>query len=240
MRKVLLGSAAVAVFLGMLFAAAPAQAVGVSAGASTWYAWWSYTPDPGGDFKPGLLYGPVLGIDLAKQWSITGVFLTGSLEDPMYKYRRYDSDTVVNYSITRWMKIYGGLKYIRFDYNADGKQPAIFGSADSSYRSMGPGGGIGFMLPLSDSLFAIVNLSGLYCFGKFKEPGTSDDARDIGYNVTAALAWHIASASTTLTLGGRYQYLDSQYDTMKDYDSKTKFYGITFSAVYHFRTGDSE
>jgi hypothetical protein len=235
-KKFLLSTAVV---LGLLLAAAPVQAVGVSAGASTWYAWWSYTPDPGGEFKPGLLYGPVLGVDFAKHWSVTGVFLTGSLEDPMYKYRRYDSDTVVNYSITRWLKIFGGLKYIRFDYNATGTQPSMFGSADSSYRSMGPGGGIGLMLPLSNSLFAIANISGLYCFAKFREPGARDDARDIGYNITAALAWHIATASTTLTLGGRYQYLDSQYDTV-DYDSKTKFYGITFSAVYHFKTGSEE
>ncbi|TAL39822.1 MAG: hypothetical protein EPN93_00835 [Spirochaetes bacterium] len=229
----------------VLLAAVPAGAVGVSAGASTWYAWWGYTPHQGnGDFDPGLLYGPVVGIDFAKHWSVTSVFLTGNLGErfdglPDLRYRRYDSDTTVGYSFARYFKIFAGFKYVRFDDDSSGGSTPIFGSANQNFYTMGPGAGLSCLVPLTDTLFGILNFSGLYCYGKYKDPSVSDNTKDLGYNITAAIAWHYAPASVTLTLGGRYQYLDSRYDTMT-YDSKTKFYGITFSAVYHFRMGDSE
>jgi hypothetical protein len=227
----------------------PAHAAGITVGASSWYAWWQYTPNDNREFDPGLIYGPVVGFDFADKWSLSSVFLTGAVKESgtmsgekyEFYYRRYDSDTVISYNVNRWLKVFGGLKYIRFDYNVtSSKSTPPFGSAEESYSSMGPGIGIGLTLPVTDSLFFLTNFSGMYCFGTYKAYASENDtARDIGFNSNVSLAYHIASMATTISSGFRFQYLDTKYSTNTDYNSKTKFYGITLMATYHLSL-DSE
>jgi hypothetical protein len=214
-----------------------ARAAGITVGAYSWYSWWEYSPKEnwGEDFKPGLFYGPILGFDFAEKWSISSVFLTGNMKyymegSPIYQ-RRYDSDTILSYNITRWMKLFGGLKYLSYDMNFDGSKVSVFGDADAHYKTWGPGVGIGFTIPVYGSLYLLANFSGIYCHGRWKFDGVSEKVNNYGYNTNISLAYYIASMATTIVAGFRYQYIHNSYETW-DNDS-TRFYGITMSATYH-------
>jgi hypothetical protein len=238
----------------VLFAgAAPVSALGMSAGASVMYTTFEMTPTPGEDVNPGLMYGPVLGLDWGKSWSITSVLLTGNFKHNVsesigddYNERRYDSDTTLNYSINRWLKVFGGFKYSRFDAHLssgadDGKYLKPFEGGNSKYISYGPGGGIGVTLPLADSLFAVGNVSLMYLYGRTSEPAgmgyENVNYTDAGFNASLALAYYIDAYATTLSLGGRYQQYTEKYS---DSDYKVRFLGVTVSAIRHFGLGREE
>jgi hypothetical protein len=225
--------------LTVLFSQKPAHADDITIGASSWYCWWSYTPQHGTGFKPGLLYGPVAGYDFGNNWSVSSIFLTGGLSetaDPSdYNQRRYDSDTVLSYKLSRWFKVFGGFKYFRMGFNQGEKTPGLFKSTDEDYVSRGAGLGVGLTLPVTDSLFVLANFSGLYCFGRQKN---LDDTRDTGFNSNISLAYYLASLSTTLSGGFRYQYIDSRHKTYTDQNTKVKFYGLTLMAMYHISLDD--
>jgi hypothetical protein len=259
-KKALLALLACVVATGVLFTGtAPAHAAGMSVGASTWYWKWNISPEAYRSFEPGLMYGPVLGFDWGKNWSLTSVFLTGTfrMENEMIPWngypRRYDSDTTLNYSVLRWLKVFGGFKYMRYDAIAgeDGKTTGIFEGTDMRHYSYGPGLGVGITVPVTGSLFALANISGMYLSGheNFDDvPGNmyNKDITETGFNSTVSLAYYAASIATTFALGVRYQYFVTEYDSpylaavgqpKKDHSS---FYGITFSAVYHFGLGSEE
>lgn len=243
---------------GVLFTGTiAAHAAGMSVGASTWYWKWNISPEAERSFEPGLMYGPVLGLDWGKNWSLTSVFLTGTfrMENemiPWYAYpRRYDSDTTLNYSVLRWLKVFGGFKYMRYDTYAPetGKTTGLFEDTDMRHFSYGPGLGIGLTLPVSDSFFALANVSAMYLSGReaFENPvmsGNNLEIKETGFNSTVSLAYYAASVATTFSLGVRYQYFLTRYHSDNPGRSvandHSTFYGITFSAVYHFGLGGEE
>jgi hypothetical protein len=214
---------------------APARAdAGVSLGLSSWYAWWDTRPDYGYETDPEPLFGPVLGVDFAERWSLTSVLLVGTYHakndiDPEYTYRRYDSDSALNYSLNRYFKVFAGFKYMRYDTSSDQLD------RDVKQISYGPGIGVGFTLPLSDSLFAIANVSAMYLFGLQRDPWA--DWVEVGYNTALGLAYYITPIATTITAGVRYQNFETR---AADGDTKHKFYGMTLAAVWHFSTGTSD
>ena len=55
-----------------------------------------------------------------------------------------------------------------------------------------------------------------------------------GLNTNLSLAYYIESASTTITLGGRYQLFNIEWESERQAEMTHQFYGITFSAVYAF------
>lgn len=204
-----------------------------SVGASVWYAWYNENQidnsDPSVD--PTFLYGPMFALGFAPRWSLTAVFLYGVYDYPMTPgetepLRRYDSDIALNYSINRYIKVFGGAKVMGYAFD------------QGSYYGAGPALGLGLTLPLSDSLFLLGNVSGVYGFGREEhDGGSSSDARELGFNTTFSLAYYIESASTTITLGGRYQWFNIDYekdDPNEFPESNITFYGITFSVVYSF------
>ncbi len=227
---------------------AKAEAAGMSVGASTWYSKLS-TKSSGTDTLDSewsLMYGPVIGIDFAKDWSLSSVFLTGNyrLEEGLsmaFNYRRYDSDTTLNYSVLKWLKVFGGVKYLRYDIRDSGAVVPPFGSAQSRHYTYGPGLGLGLTVPLHESLFALATVSVMRLSGQTSQEGFPvTRCIETGYNVAASLAYYIDSMATTLSLGGRYQYFKSA-DRNVDYSSTDfTFYGITFAAVYSFSLGAEE
>ncbi|TAL39819.1 MAG: hypothetical protein EPN93_00820 [Spirochaetes bacterium] len=239
----------------MLFAgAAPVSALGMSVGVNTWYTTFDISPSGGEDVDPGFLYGPVIGLDWGKNWSLTSVLLTGNFKHhspdtsvPVFNERRYDSDTTLNYSINKWLKVFGGFKYSRFDahesLNADeyGRLLMPFEQGNSRFISYGPGAGIGISLPLADSLFVVGNFSLLYLVGKETEPAgmglENKRFTDTGFNTTVQLAYYLDSYSTTLLAGVRYQYFKEEYSNS---EAKFAFLGVTVSAIYHFSLGGEE
>ncbi|TAL39821.1 MAG: hypothetical protein EPN93_00830 [Spirochaetes bacterium] len=249
-KNILMAFMAGTIAAGILFAGTvPGHAVGMSVGANMWYVQWKTTPSSGNDIDPGLMYGPVLGLDLAKKWSLTSVLLTGNFKlhaddaySPQVNYRRYDSDTTLNYSINKWLKVFGGFKYVRYDMKLGslaemGDLLMPFESGDFKHLSYGPGAGIGITLPLSDSFFLLGNGSLLYLYGKNSTSAAADSRFiDKGYNATLILAYYLDSISTTLSAGGRYQYF--REENAHSNDTTMRFYGVTVSAIYHFNLGN--
>jgi hypothetical protein len=242
MKSRLITGTVLSLFIAVTLASSkPAHAADVTVGVSSWYVWWKMNPSAETTLKPGLLYGPALGFDFAEKWSISSVFITGELSESAsgysFYYRRYDSDTVVSYKITRWLKLFAGFKYYRYDFNDEGNSIHPFGNADYHFYSRGPGAGVGLTLPLADSLFLLTNVSGLYCFAVSTGDNGSNYSRERGINTSISLAYHITPASTTLSGGFRYQYI-ANHDKTTDFVSKTYYYGVTFAALYHFSLDD--
>ncbi len=211
-----------------------AHALDISIGVSGWYAWWDMKSDDGGDesIDPEPLYGPALAINFSPNWSLTTVFLYGKYKigdsgDGPGDMDRYDSDTAINYSFNRYIKAFGGFKYMGYDWS------------DGDHMSYGPALGIALTLPLIDNFYLLLNVSGMYLIGK--ENGTLEttgekveiDYYEIGVNSNISLAYYIAPASTSLILGFRYQYFEIDYDKYQG-NSQHSFYGVTAAAVYSF------
>ena len=232
MKRYIALPCAAALAMTLLFSAA-ARAADLSVGASTWYSWWRFEEGNRTDkFDPALLYGPVLALGFAERWSLSTIFLYGRFEtdmgpDKSDKIDRYDSDTALNYSINRYIKVFTGPKFMGY---------YIKGSS-FSHMAIGPALGIGLTLPVSDSLFVLWNASGALLFGKHKDgkdDGEKSAYKEPGLNTNLSLAWYLESMSTTVSLGFRYQLFGTYYDREGFGDMTHQFYGITLSAVYAF------
>lgn len=219
-------------------------AADMSAGVSTWYAWWKTVDSKNQmDLKPTLLYGPALSVSLMESWSLSGVFLYGQFKpagDAEYtpdKISRTDSDVSLNYNITRYFKIFGGGKYMGFKWDER--------YTTGTHWSAGPGLGIGTTLPLTDFLYLLVNLSGTYSWGKHEQENmgennqqnkTTISINELGANTNITLAYYIKSASTSVNLGFRYQYFNIDYATEGEgyQDEGHYFIGATLAVIYSF------
>lgn len=224
MKKILISLAIIIT----ITAAAPAMAVDISVGAATWYTWWLYeSSDSESDYDPAFLYGPVLSFGFSSKWSLSTIFLYGRFSDNRGSdnIERFDSDTALNYSINRYLKIFGGLKFMGFT------QPNF------SHYSAGPALGLGLTLPLGGSFYLLGNLSGMYNYAWQDDSQGKSEAVEPGLNSTLSLAYYIEKASTTVTLGGRFQYFKIDYQSVSDEYTRNMdhyFYGTTLSVVYSF------
>lgn len=215
------------------------SAADLSVGATSWYTAWNYKDKGTSSVKydPGFLYGPVLSLSMTDDISMSFVFLYGQFKmttnpgSPSMMQDRYDSDLTLNYKIGSYFKLFAGVKFLGFTWPEDG-----------SHLAIGSGAGISSVLPLGGNFFLLGYLSGMYLRGE--EIGDKSryykiNANEVGGNASISLAYYIPSASTTISLGGRYQQLNIYY-TSQDvsayagYDSISKFYGVTLTAVYTF------
>lgn len=238
-----------ALVAAMLTPTAKVEAAGISVGASTWYSQWKFE-FPGQDTPISdwsLMYGPSVGVDFTGNWSLSSVLLTGNYhfkDDSIgldFNYRRYDSDTTLNYSVFKWLKVFGGFKYMRYDIRNSYDVIPPFGSAQGRHYTYGPGIGLGFTVPLFDSLFALATVSAMRLSGQTTQEGEPTvHCVETGYNATASLAYYIDSMATTLSLGGRYQYYKLEDRNVDRPNSECTFHGITFAAVHSFSLGSEE
>lgn len=228
---------AVFIITSLVIITGKADAADISVGATTWYTTWEteLNMDDKIEYDPDFLYGPVISAAFTKDLSLSFVFLYGNF-DMTYKdadggedkdeIKRYDGDFALNYRISSWFKLFAGVKYIRYTWSEDGKHEAL-----------GPGAGISSIIPVGGNFFLLGNLSGLYLKGD-EQSGDDFDykLKEYGYNASVSLAWYIPEASTTLSVGGRYQYVKIEYDSSaaEPMNSKNKFYGLTLSAIYSF------
>jgi hypothetical protein len=207
----------------------PVAAADVSAGASFWYADWKMQPkgEKTQDYGTELMYGPVLSAKITKELSFAGAFLVSNKYSPdtefdTHKYRRVDSDLTLNYSLNSYFKIFGGSKFMQF-------------TGDGFYhRSVGPGLGLGFILPLVDNLYLVGNGSYSYMFYGREKDQSTEKLKESGYNLTGGFAYYIASASLSINLGYRYQSFRTKYDIANSIDIDHTFKGFTASVVYSF------
>jgi hypothetical protein len=213
------------------------SAADITVGATTWYSWWDFdNPDNNDnpDIDPTLLYGPAFSVKFSDDFNLTFVYLYGKFDmnesEGTNEIARNDSDLALNYRLNDYFKIFAGVKYMGYTFTG------------FEHIGYGPGAGISFVLPLGNDFFVLGNISGLYLWGSEDNESNdiSLDYNEYGANTGISLAYYIAPASTTISLGGRYQYFKTDYekaDSGSESDAGTpthKFYGITLAATYTF------
>ena len=191
--------------------------------------------------------------------------------DIEYSFKRIDSDIALNYRLNDYFKIFAGIKYLSFstDHSFDSlptgwTKDDLRGMVYEIDRSgVGPGLGVTIILPMLifDNLFLISNISGFYLWTEEKKGYFSSDlvpsgtggpidvktkCKDYGMNLTMSLAYYIQPIATTLSVGGRGQFVRTKYDSeYKQHLHKQKnkygddyntsgFYGVTLTATYTF------
>ncbi|HOP63511.1 MAG TPA: hypothetical protein PK358_10135 [Spirochaetota bacterium] len=211
------------------------NAADLSAGATSWYTAWDYEDDASNDieYSSTFLYGPALSLSMTDRFSLSFVFLYGEFDmdtgEETESIKRYDSDLTFNYRISNYFKLFLGCKYAGFTWDPDGKHQAI-----------GPGTGISAVFPVGWDFFILGYISGIYLWGNEEgnnETEYDESAREYGVNTSLSLAYYISGASTTISLGGRYQQLHIDYDSSENEalaDNTSRFYGVTLTAVYSF------
>lgn len=212
------------------------NAADLSVGATAWYTAWDYEDDAdsGVTYDPAILYGPVLSLAMTSDLSLSFVFLYGQFQmdfendDQSIDLTRYDSDLTLNYRISSYFKLFAGAKYMGFTWEPNGKHQAI-----------GPGAGVSAIFPAGGNFFILGYISGMYLQGNEEEKSRDykETTTEYGGNASISLAYYIPDASTTISLGGRYQQLKITYadDNGGDTpDNMSKFYGVTLTAVYTF------
>ena len=230
--------------LAALIPATLAHASDLSIGAATWYSWWKLDNVKGG--KDGddsaLLYGPLLSFSFSERWSVSGVFLYGHYEieythQSSEKIDRFDSDLVLNYRVTSLIKLFAGIKIMGYEWELSTTSEEM----DGISYNLGPAFGIGFTIPITGNFYLLANASGIYARGKNTSSSDTDGDTETlstayGGNGTITLAWYIASASTSINLGGRYQYFYMMNDNSEnnEYEAHNHIYGVTLSAIYSF------
>lgn len=230
------------ILFSIFFVTSALYAADLGAGITTWYADWKMESEHMGNVKmdPVLYIGPSVAYQFTNVWSTTLVALMtpqqyeggNQQNNETMKFRRYDVDWALNYQLNRYIKAFGGVKYLAFQYNT------------GLHHAAGPGIGVGFTFPVVQSIYFLANVSGLYIYGIQKEDQTNPDALkeknfyEWGFNTSAQLAYYMDSLATTLTLGYRFQYIVTRYtDYGVDDDKKLEhsFKGITFSVVKSFQ-----
>jgi len=218
-----------------------ANAAEISVGATSWYSWWDFdNKDDNSEDQtmgPELLYGPAMSLKFTDDFSLTFVFLYGKFymehEEEYVKMRdeikRLDGDLALNYRLGNFFKIFAGGKYMAYKM-----------SGDMDHTGYGPGAGISAVIPLIWNIYLLGNISGLYLWGTEHPSDNNTEAKgnlkyhEYGYNSSLSLAYYIAPAAVTLSLGGRYQHFLTNYNDSVTSDLRHKFYGITAAATYSF------
>lgn len=234
MKKIILLTLTAAFWTGIILKA-DASAMEISAGATTWYSWWDFKSERSENdtkFDPAFLYGPALSFKFTDEYNLTFVFLYGEFDmtesGTTREISRSDSDLILNYRLNSYFKIFAGGKYMAYEM------------PDFKHRGIGPGAGISAVLPLGSNFYILGNISGLYLWGEHKQEDQTEGTRkdkynEYGMNSSLSLAYYIAPASVTLSLGGRYQYFKSDFESSENQDDLThQFYGVTAAATYSF------
>ncbi len=234
-KKLIISLTACFIITGMMIVAPrPLQSATLGIGAAGWYTWWDPRPESReSDADSDFLFGPQLLLQFSPSISISSVFLYGTFKYYDYSDQgtttmditRYDSDTTLTYALHRFVRIFGGLKFMGYNYE--------FGN----HYGAGPGLGVGFVLPLMESLFCTISISGLYLWGQQTEEFAEGDRTmkfiEYGANNSISLVY-VTSTSVNLSLGGRYFFFrfESTEDQYSDVKESHHFYGITASAMY--------
>lgn len=230
MKKISLLITALALFATVL-TTQNLPAAELSVGATTWYSWWDFNTIGTGDERdidPALLFGPALSLRFSEDYNMTFVFLYGKFNmgsgesGGTDKISRIDSDLALNYRLSSAFKIFAGLKYMSYDL------PNFY------HRSAGAGLGLSAVLPIGGSFYLLGNVSGLALLGKQQESESDYKYKEVGANAGLSLAYYIAPASTTISLGGRYQAFRTFYNDSNKPDIIHQFYGATLSATMAF------
>jgi len=202
-----------------------AYSVEISVGASTCESWIERNPkdDPNFTIGPAFLYGPVLSLKINERFDVTAVYLYGKFNDTTNgdKVKIRDSELSFGAGLNDYLKVIAGVKYMGFL------------NSDTKYIAYGPELGLSATLPIVYKINLLASVTGFYLGGKEDDGSTKKGYNEYGVNGTLSLSYYIVPASTTISIGRRFQYFKSDY--YKD-DSwmKNMFYGSTLTATYSF------
>ena len=239
-------------FSAIFFDAGKAYAVDITAGATTWYARGeqysaSGTFDDHVGSDPAFLFGPTLSVKLNENFNLTFVYLYGKFDYKAehgtttddFKSVRSDTDLALNYRLNDYFKVFAGIKYLAFDMMQveyfDGTSSFM---NDGNHTCFCGGLGISAVFPIMENLFLLGTISGLYGHGKDKIYASGSSFKtgfdDYGLNANLSIAYYIAPASTTISLGARTQYFKTKYSDKFPVTVENQIYGITLTAAYSF------
>ncbi len=247
-------------------------AAGMDIGMSTWFCWWQPSWNNGfSSYKvtPAFFYGPGLSFRLPGNVTVSSNFLYARVKAegrmilaPPSKMnrviRRYDSDSTLSYTFTRFFKLFAGFKYSYYSYQ-ESSPMFMPGSMfqltidKKKYNEYAPALGIGFTIHLVDHLYVMIHASCVYMFTSVEKdsrvlmsvsgmsplffiyPRKNWSVNKMGANAQLALAYFIKPINTSISIGFRYQFYKTvKSDTQEDqythyYDH---FYGINASVIY--------
>ena len=202
-----------------------AYSVEISVGASTSDAWIELNPKgkPNFTIGPAFLYGPVLSLKINERFDISAVYLYGKFNDTTNdrKIKIRDSELTFGTGLNDYLKVIAGVKYMGF-LNSDTKSIAY-----------GPELGLSATLPIVYKINLLASLTGFYLGGKVDDGSSKKSYNEYGVNGTLSLSYYIVSASTTVSLGRRFQYFKSDYYKDNNW-TKNMFYGNTLTVTYSF------
>jgi hypothetical protein len=237
----------------------------ITAGLTTWYAWGeqfnvqkdtTVTPPKNRNTvinsDPAFLYGPALSAKFNDDFNLTFVFLYGNFnaknnQGKNANFKRIDSDLALNYRLNNYLKVFAGIQYLAYDI-----LPAKVNLADvieikGQHSSFGTGIGISGTIPVTGNIFGLCSVSGLYLWGKdeveISDPwqlipaqSSNVDYKEYGVNSNLSIAYYIAEVSTVISLGGRFQYIYTDYkgNELGLSSIRFKMYGVTLTATYSF------
>ncbi len=231
--------------------------------------------------RAGFLYGPAISLQLFDNFSISSVFMYGNFNfrssgydkaanisfstlkvsggfliiDTERKVKRWDSDSIISYSITRVVSLFVGFKAQGYSYRELYRDMTGTNGFKSevSIANYGPGLGISFMIPLWGKFYAqctgsviLLNILEEYNFRYGSVPNALVDrsARYLAWGATSTLGliYNISEINTSVKVGFRYQFLNyRQKESQIAYEQldgkKDHIYGVTFSVVYTFDFG---
>ncbi|MCL1864406.1 MAG: hypothetical protein FWF73_01185, partial [Spirochaetes bacterium] len=152
-----------------------------------------------------------------------------------------------------YFKVFAGIKYLSYGITPAMTDISTFEIVKTVdiHTSYGPGVGLSATVLVIGNLFALGTVSGLYLWGShgvdiidktlvslppYPQRNVNLKYNEYGINSTLSLAYYIAPASVVISLGGRYQYLKSDYKKnaiLLDSIELTS-YGATLTATYTF------
>ena len=259
-----------AIFIGIIIPN-KAHAIDITLGGTTWYAqseqYYTQNKSAAGSINnsiaksdPAFLFGPTLAVRFNNDFNLTFVFLYGNFENEKNqgggrssstKFSRSDSDLALNYRLSQYFKAFAGIKYLSYGITPAKTDYVSFQVKNVDiHKSYGPGIGLSATIPVSpvsENLFVLGTVSGLYLWGShsasitdingYSNPRNTDlKYNEYGFNSTLSLAYYITPASIVISLGGRFQYLIADYNKNPIYLDSVKFtiFGATLTATYNF------
>jgi len=268
---------------GMVLLMIPASAVaaGMDIAMSTWCCQWMpswSTPSSVYKVDPAFFYGPGLSFRLPGNVTISSGFLYARLEAASERKRtsipwsptmesrvinRYDSDTTVGYSFTRFFKLFAGFKYTQYKYqnNETLWLPLVWtlllGTLEKyRYDNYAPALGIGFSIHVVENFFILINTSLLYESSSINRrkywyssgtpslvlpfPEEQWSLHKIGANANLSFVYFIKPIHTNISVGFRYQFFKTVWSESRNEDYSEycdHFYGLTASVIYRIDFG---
>ena len=208
----------------------PLSASSVEVGGALRYSWWErqVNEEYRGNFSPGLQYGPLLTINMPKHFSFSSVFYYGNYTRSWWNgsemFVRYDSESSLLYSATRFLAIFAGFSFSDYNLPVRWPSPVLYARYKTMIYEFAPAIGLSFSVHLFQELYLTIKTSIFYCYnierngrsfliyqassGGELYPLISSTARKdkLGLNSHLQLYYPISKINTVLAFGCRYQY----------------------------------